>query len=155
VKVDFLRGRDLHVTGIGFSFHYPGRDRAEILAVVEDDVGSADAKLRQSLVGDHLHDGLVCRAVQLGGFEQSYIVGAAFVSSDRRYTMQVAGRPGEILGWNNDVEALPWADQVVFALQSSAAPQEGADAGPGGFLSCGLLNMIPHQDHVHGLLTSD
>ena len=50
--------------------------------------------------------------------------------------------PGEILGWNDDVEALPWADQVVFALLSFGCVQEGADAGPDGFLS-----FVPGEHH--------
>ena len=53
--------------------------------------------------------------------------------------------PGEILGWNDDVKALPWADQVVLALLSFGCVQEDADAGPDGFLSC-----FPGEHHSAG-----
>ena len=70
-------------------------------------------------------------AVQFGGLEQADVIGTAFVAHE---IVDVPGRrrraPGEILGRDDDVEAAPGADKVLFALLPFGRVQQGpvADA---------------------------
>jgi hypothetical protein len=123
--------RDFHFAGIGFVVLETRGNFGQVLFEVEDDFRSADLYISHLLAGHDLkfHDCLMRGAMKLCGFQEAHIVGPFLMAHEiiyegcRRRTSEI-----KVLGWYDDVEALPRVQNPSALLEFLGGCEESPPA---------------------------